>query len=383
MKYNFDQIINRQYSDSVKWNIYPKDVLPLWVADMDFISPQPVIDALQKRVAHGVFGYPFPDPQLKERITARLKNEYDWDVNVEDIEFLPGVVTGFNTVIHGLTNAGDGVLMQTPVYPPFLSAPENAKTVRQENQLVRGVDQYEIDFDDFEKQIQKNTSLFLFCNPHNPVGRVFSKPELEKLAEICLRHDLLVCSDEIHCDLIYSGYQHIPIASLDPEIAKQTITVMAPSKTFNIAGLGCSFAVVQNPDLKKKLQQGFQGLVSHVNLLGYTAALAAYQEGEEWLSQLLVYLEGNRDFLVDFVREHLPGVKMTVPQGTYLAWLDFNSLDLPLEAHQYFLETAKVGLNDGKTFGAGGEGFVRLNFGCPRSILEDALNRLQSALFPS
>ncbi len=383
MKYNFDEGIERRNSDSVKWNYYPQDALPLWVADMDFVSPQPVIDALQVRVQHGVFGYPLPNPALKEVISARLKHSYGWQVNPDEIEFLPGVVNGFNAVIHALTQPGDGVLMQTPVYPPFLSAPENAKAIRQESRMVRGIEQYQIDFADFETQIKENTSLFLFCNPHNPLGRVFTMPELEKLAEICLRHDVAICSDEIHCDLIFKGYQHIPIASLAPEIAARTITLMAPSKTFNIAGLECSFAVVQNPALKKQLEAAYQGLVSHVNIMGYTAALAAYEHGQDWLDQVLVYLEGNRDYLVDFVRQQLPDVTMTVPEGTYLAWLDFNAFDFPTSPFEYLMQEAKVALNDGKTFGSGGEGFVRLNFGCPRKTLERALKRLQQAVYPA
>ncbi len=383
MEYNFDEIINRNNSDSVKWNYYRKDALPLWVADMDFVSPQPVIKALQQRVQHGVFGYPWPDSALKEVICTRLKNLYDWNVKPEEIEFLPGVVNGFNAVIHALTAPGEGVLMQTPVYPPFLSAPENARAIRQESRLVRGEEQYEIDFVEFESQIKLNTSLFLFCNPHNPVGRVFTKQELEKMAEICLRHDVAICSDEIHCDLIFKGYQHLPIASLSSEIAAKTITLMAPSKTFNIAGLECSFAVVQNPEMKKRLEAAYQGLVSHVNIMGYTAALAAYKHGQEWLDQLLVYLEQNRDYLVDFVHQNLPDVKMTVPEGTYLAWLDFTNLNLQPSPFEFLLTEAHVALNDGKTFGSGGEGFVRLNFGCPRKTLEDALKRLQEAIYPS
>lgn len=383
MKYNFDEIIDRSNSDSVKWNYYGKEVLPVWVADMDFVSPQPVIDALLKRVQHGVFGYPLPDPTLKEVICVRLRKLYGWVVTPDEIEFLPGVVNGFNAVIHALTKPGDGVLMQTPVYPPFLSASQNAQAIRQESQLVRGDDQYQIDFADFESQIKDNTSLFLFCNPHNPVGRVFTKQELEKLAEICLRHDMAICSDEIHCDLIFKGFQHIPIASLSPQIAAKTITLMAPSKTFNIAGLECSFAVIQNPEMKKRLQAAYQGLMSHVNIMGYTAALAAYQDGQEWLEQLLVYLEGNRDYLVDFVRQNLPDVKITVPEATYLAWLDFNRLNLPKNPSEFLLKEAKTALNDGKAFGSGGEGFARLNFGCPRKMLEDALNRLQEAVYPS
>lgn len=380
MQYNFDEIIDRQKSDSIKWNLFDKDVLPFWVADMDFRSPQPVIDALEARVKHGVFGYPGEDQKLKEVICERMFRLYDWSVTPEDIVFLPGVVNGFNLVIQALTRPGQAVLMQPPVYHPFLSAPQNADAIKKESPLHQDKNgKYFIDFDQFEKSIDADTSLFLFCNPHNPVGRVFTKEELSQMAEICLKTNTFICSDEIHADFIFDGYRHVPIATLSEEIAMNTVTLMAPSKTYNIAGLGMSFAIVQNPDLREKLNNAKKGIVPHVNILGMTAASAAYQFGDEWLGQLMMYLQENWRVLVDFVQKNIPAIKVTPMEGTYLAWLDCR--DLPVEnPYEFFLKNARIAFNDGKIFGSGGEGFIRFNFGCPRSQLLEGLRRMKEAL---
>lgn len=381
MQYNFDEIIPRRETESIKWNRYGKEILPFWVADMDFRSPQPVIDALEARVKHGVFGYPSENLTLKETIKERLSNLYHWHISLEDIVFLPGVVNGFNLVIHALTQPGQQVLMQPPVYHPFLSAPQNAGTLRKEAPLQMDSNRrYQIDFDQFEGAFDSNTSIFLLCNPHNPVGKVFTENELLSMADICLNKDVYICSDEIHADIIYPGYQHTPIASLSPEIALKTITLMAPSKTFNIAGLGFSFAVAQNPELRNKLKQARVGIVPEVNLLGYTAALAAYQHGDDWLSQLLVYLEGNYRILVNYLQENIPDIKITPIEGTYLDWLDCRALELEKSPYEFFLQDAGVAFNDGKIFGTGGEGFVRFNFGCPRSMMMEGLERMKQAL---
>jgi cystathionine beta-lyase len=239
---------------------------------------------------------------------------------------------------------------------------------------------YIIDFDRFEAAITPETRLFLLCNPHNPVGRVFQNDELEKLAQICLRHNLTICSDEIHCDLIFSGSRHIPIASLSPEIAHNTITLMSPSKTFNLAGLKFSFAIVPNPELRKRMEAARQGLVGGINIMGRVAALAAYRDGQPWLDQLLPYLQANRDLLVNFIHERVPGLRVTPPEGTYLAWLDCRNILSKGDPFSLFLERGRIALQDGREFGAGGEGFLRLNFGCPRATLEDGLARILSAL---
>ena len=248
-------------------------------------------------------------------------------------------------------------------------------------ELTRNRDgSYSVDWDLFADSITSETRLFVLCNPQNPVGKVFSRAELESLAEICLQRDVLICSDEIHCDLVYQGYRHIPIASLDPVVAQNTVTLMAPSKTFNLPGLQCSFAIIQNRDLREKYIAARKGLVPWVNLMGQVAGEAAYRDGGDWLAQLLQYLEDNRDYLSDFVQGELPGLSMAEPQGTYLAWLDCRETRIPGNPHEFFLEKAGVAFNDGKIFGRGGGGFVRINFGCPRSILAEALERMKGAL---
>lgn len=381
MIYNFDEMPDRKATESVKWHYFDEDVLPMWVADMDFVSPQPVIDALQARVAHGVFGYPGDLPGLREVIVDRMALNYNWQIIPQDLTFVPGVVTGLNMAVHAFVGSQGGLLIQPPVYMPFLSAAQNAQGICQEAELVYRADGgYEIDWDAFEAAITPQTRMFLLCNPHNPVGRVFTQAELERMAEICLRHHLIICSDEIHGDLIFSGHHHIPIASLSPEVARSTITLMAPSKTFNIAGLSCSFAVIPNPELRSRFHNANLGLVHGVNVLGMVAAKAAYQDGQEWLEQLLVYLQGNRDLLYKFVNEQLPGVKMFCPEGTYLAWLDCRAAGIGDKPCEFFIEKARVALSEGAAFGKGGEGFVRLNFGCPRAMLVEALQRMRQAL---
>jgi cystathionine beta-lyase len=384
MAHDFGQHIDRRYSDSIKWHYYDKDVLPMWLADMDFKSPDPVIRALHERVEHGVFGYGTAPPELREAIVERLQRLYGWQVSPKALVFLPGVVTGFNLACHAATSPGDGVLIQTPAYWPILSAPAGAGLTNDEMELTRAPDgRYEIDLDVFEKAITDRTRIFILCNPHNPVGRVFRREELEQMAEICLRHNIVICSDEIHCDLVFQGSRHLPMASLAPEIADQTITLMAPSKTFNLPGLKCSVAIVQNPELRKKLKSTHTGLVHGVNIMGYTAALAAYRYGQPWLDELLRYLEANLDFLLQYVETHLPGITMSRPEGTYLAWLSCHEAGIPGNPHEFFLQQARVAVTDGAIFGRGGEGFVRLNFGCPRSILTETLSKMKEALLAS
>jgi cysteine-S-conjugate beta-lyase len=381
MTYDFDQCIDRCCTESSKWHCYDADVLPMWVADMDFRSPEPIVTALRERVEHGVFGYGMEPAELRGVIVDWLQRLYGWQVGPEALVFVPGVVTGFNLACHALASPGDGVLMQTPVYYPILRAPSCACLTNDEMELTRRPDgHYEIDFDQFEQTITDRTRVFVLCNPHNPVGRVFRRDELERMAEICLRHNVVICSDEIHSDLVFSGHPHVPIASLAPEIADRTITLMAPSKTFNVAGLSCSVAIVQNPELRKKLKATHTGLVHGVNIMGYVAALAGYRDGRPWLDALLRYLEANRDFLAQYVEEHLPGVTMSKPEGTYLAWLNCREASIPGNPQEFFLNKARVAVNDGKVFGRGGEGFVRLNFGCPRSMLTEALDRMHAAL---
>lgn len=381
MKYNFDDLPDRKNSESIKWHYFDEDVLPMWVADMDFVSPEPVVRALRERVEHSVFGYAACVPGLQEAIIAWIAGRYQWEVKPEEIVFVPGVVTGAQMAVHAFAGNSGGLLIQPPIYMPFLRIAQNAGAVRQDALLSADPGgYYTVDDAVFEAAITEQTRMFLLCNPHNPVGRVFTRSELERMAEICLRHDLIICSDEIHSDLIYSGHRHTPIATLSEEVAARTVTLMAPSKTFNIAGLSCSFAIIPNPELRRRFEAGHMGLVHGVNLMGLVAAEAAYRAGQEWLDQLIPYLEANRDALCRFVADEMPGVKMFCPEGTYLAWLDCREAGITSYAGKYFLEKARVALVDGEAFGPGGEGFVRLNFGCPRGMLMEALERMKNAL---
>jgi cystathionine beta-lyase len=380
MKYDFDRVIERRGTDSYKWKDYGDDVLPMWVADMDFVSAEPIIQALHERIDHGIFGYTRPTLELRTVIQERLKEVYRWEIGEEEIVFLPGLVTGLNLVYHAFSNPGDGVLIQPPIYFHFVRDPVIHGRVLDDPPLFQKGDTYEIDFTIFEKAIGDRTKVFLFCNPHNPVSRVFTAKELEKVAGICLRHGVLICSDEIHCDLLYPGYRHVPIATLGPEVANQTITLMAPSKTYNLAGLHCGFAIIQNSKLRRTLQTFSSGLIPSVNIMGHIAALAAFGSGQEWLDQVLDYLKGNRDYLAQYIKEKLPSIRMTKMEATYLAWLDCRETGIPGNPFDFFLKEAKVALNDGVTFGRGGEGFVRLNFACPRKTLSEALGRMSCAL---
>jgi len=383
MSHDFDRPPARRGSDSLKWQRYG-DALPLWVADMDFAAPEPVLAALHDRVRHGVFGYGAPPAELTEVLCARMAELYRWTVEPEQIVYLPGLVSGLNVVCRAVGEPGDEVLVQAPVYPPFLTAPG-----QQERHLViaeltaetrAGRLYYTFDDDAFAAAIGPRTRLFILCHPHNPVGRAFDVEELRRLAALCARHDLTICSDEIHCDLLFDGRRHTPFATLSPEIAQRCVTLMAPSKTFNIPGLGASFAIIQNPELRRRFQQAMRGIVPDANVLGLTAALAAYQHGGAWLRELLDYLAANRAFLVDAIDRTLPGIRTTVPEATYLAWLDCRDAGIPGNPHRFFLERAGVALNDGATFGPGGAGFVRLNFGCARATLAEGLERMGTAL---
>ncbi len=378
---NFDRIIDRRNTDSAKWERYG-DALPLWVADMDFRSPEPVIEALRARVEHGVFGYTMPPPELRHVVQSWLYRRHNWQVEEEAISFVPGVMRGVHMAARAIGQEGDGILVQPPVYYPFFAVPENSQRTLQLSEIQQTNGRYQVDFDAFEEAITERTSLFLLCNPHNPLGRAFSPAELGRMAEICLKHDLHICSDEIHNDLIFSEAKHTPIAALDPEIARRTVTCLAPSKTFNIPGLSCSVMVIQDTELRERVTAAGAGLVRGSNMMGYTAALAAYRDSEAWLEALLRYLQANRDYVFGFVQDRLPGVRMTKPEATFLAWLDCRDAGIPetLSPHDFFLQEAGVALNKGATFGPGGKNFVRLNFGCPRATLQKALERMEDAL---
>lgn len=384
---NFDEVIDRANTGSAKWDLFGEDVLPMWVADMDFKSPQPVIDALTERVAHGVFGYQMGMPELSELLVERMARLYNWTIKPDEIIYLPGLVPGLFLTSRIFGGDPGGILMQTPVYPPFIYGAKHFQRPVHNVDLVEttapdGTLRYEIDFDAFEAAIQPDTKVFFLCNPHNPVGRAYTPAELTRMAEICAKHDLMIVSDDIHCDLLLDdGLRHVPIASLSPEISARTVTLMAPSKTFNIAGLGASFAIVQDETIRARLKAESHGPLPGVNVLAFTAALAAYQHGQPWLDALLPYLKTNRDILVDFVQKELPSVRITRPEATYLAWLDFRALNLPdNDPFKLCLEQGKLALNNGKDFGQSGQGFARLNFGTSRVTLMQGLERLRTAL---
>ncbi len=375
--YDFEKPIDRRGTASVKWDKYrERDTIPMWVADMDFRSPPAVIQALHSRVEHGIFGYTHAPDALVETVLRRLKDRYRWKVESEWLVWLPGLVTGINVTCRAVGEDGDAVLTNIPVYPPFLSAPENNRRTLTTFPLIKSDNRWHFNFDRMEKAITPDTHLFLLCSPHNPAGRVFSIEELGRLAAICERHDIVICSDEIHCDLVLDeDKKHIPTATLNPEVARRTITLMAPSKTYNIPGLGCSFAIIPDEGLRQRFQKAMAGIVPHVNALGYTAALAAFRDGQEWLDALLNVLRNNRDQVAQTIND-TPGLSMTHVEATYLAWIDTREANLDNPAR--FFEEAGVGLSDGQDFG--GNGFVRLNFGCPRATLSEALNRIQRAM---
>ena len=383
----FDQDLGRRKSDSAKWNYYNEDVLPMWVADMDFLAPPPVVDALHARIEHGTFGYAQELPRLRELICARMEQLYHWHVTPEQIVLLPGLVSGLNLVARSSDERGSGILVNTPIYPPFLSAPTNQEREVHEAQMAlthrhdqqgRSYLYYELDFDALNAAVQPNTRMFMFCNPHNPVGRAYTLSELEQIAEFCLRHNLAICSDEIHSDLVLGQTQHIPIAAVHPQLAERSITLLAPSKTYNMPGLGCSLAIIPNSELRQRVQRTASGIIPHVNLLGVVAATAAYGEGEAWLTQLKQYLTSNRNLLFDFVKTNLPEVELTLPEATYLAWLDFRAYGIE-DPYAFFLEHAKVALSSGKSFGEPGQGFARLNFGTTKTLLQEGLQRIANA----
>ncbi|RDE19654.1 putative C-S lyase [Motiliproteus coralliicola] len=373
----FDRPIDRQLTSSQKWDKYrDQDILPMWVADTDFHAPGPVIEALQERVAHGVFGYTNPPQELVDVVIERLARLYDWKIEPEWIVWLPGLVCGLHLACRSVGERGSSVISPTPVYPPFTSAPGLSERRLIQLPLIAQGDRSVIDFDRLEASIEPDTRLILFCNPHNPGGAVYRRDELERLNAICQRHDLVLCSDEIHCDLILEpGIEHIPAASLSADAAARTITLMAPSKTFNIAGLGCSLAIIPDPKLRQAFRRTRRGIVPDVNLLGYTASLAAFRDGDDWNRQQCDYLRSHRDYLLREINA-IEGISLAPFEATYLAWIDVSALGL--ENPPAFFEAAGVGLSPGADFGD--KNYMRMNFGCTRELLEEAVRRIRKAV---
>ncbi|MBW2648212.1 MAG: PatB family C-S lyase [Deltaproteobacteria bacterium] len=377
MIYDFDRPVDRRGTNSLKWDMYKgKEIIPLWVADMDFRVSPAIIRALQAHIDHGVFGYTLAPGELIDVVIGRLATQYKWKIEREWIVWLPGLVTGINMACRAVGDTGDEVLTTVPIYPPFLTTPKNSSRELRTVPLIESAGGWEIDFDLLEHAITPRTRILLLCSPHNPTGRLFTRDELCTLAQICERHDLVICSDEIHCELVLDkDKEHIPTATLSPEVEQRTITLMAPSKTFNIPGLGCSFAIISDEPLRRQFLRAMRGIVPHVNALGYTAALAAYRDSRDWHLAMLDYLRENGDIVERFI-ETMPGLSMHHVDATYLAWIDTRQTGMKNPVKTF--EEAGVGLSDGKPFGA--EGFVRLNFGCPRPLLEEALQRMRKIM---
>ena len=370
---DFDRVIDHRGGDSMKWNRYAgRDVLPLWVADMDFAAPPAIVEALRKRVAHACFGYSEPWPALYEAVLGNLRREYGWRVAAEWLVWLPGLVTGLNVACRAID--GD-VLTATPIYPPFLSAPRLSGRRLATVALRHEAGRWGWDFAGLEAARTPASRLLLLCHPHNPVGRAWNLDELREIADFCRRHDLIVCSDEIHCGLILDEErQHLPLALLDGDLARRSITLMAPSKTYNIPGLGCAFAVVPDATLRRRFIAATRGIVPHVNTLGLVATEAAYRDCDDWRRTLLGVLRRNRDRVEEAIAD-LPGLAVSHVEATYLAWIDATGLGIDDPAA--FFEAAGVGLSDGADFAL--PGWVRLNFGCPRATLDAALERMRVA----
>lgn len=377
--FDFDTVIDRHGTGSAKWSRYPAEVLPMWVADMDFASAPEIIAAIRRRLDHPLLGYSVARDELRQVIVADMAAKYGWAISAEDIVFLPGVEPGFNMALNGFLSAGDGLLINTPIYRPIFMASTHWQLRRVVVELLAGDGGYGFDATDFAAGL-KQSKAFLFCNPHNPTGKVFTRAEVEAIAEQCLAHDTLIISDEIHCDLLFDGRVHTPIAALSPQVANRTITLMAASKTYNVAGLKTAFAIVQNKELRERFSASRRGMVDSVNIFGLEATLAALTQGQAWKDAAVAYLQGNRDFLAAQIASRFPGIRMLVPEGTFLAWLDCSALELAPDPHSFFLDTAKVGFSAGPEFGDTYGQYVRLNFGCPRALLVEGLNRMERAL---
>ena len=385
MPINFDSTPNRRDPNvKNKWTWYPNDVLPMWVADMDFPAPKPILNELRKVVDHGVLGYEMPSQSLQETVATRMDRLYRWKVKPASVVAVTGIVSGFTVAARAFGSKKKGVLVQTPVYNEFHEVKNNVGIPQVNAPLVERVNgnilRYEIDWDVFKKQVKK-AGIFLLCNPHNPLGIIFSRKDLLQMARICIENNVLIVSDEIHSELLLDDHTFTPMAKLSSEIAEHTITLIAPSKTFNVAGLFCGFAIIPNEKLRLRYDKEVNHLRLHVNSLGLHAARIAYSgQCDDWLKELRRYLTGNRDFLLEYVTKHMPGVRTTIPDATYLGWLDFTQTDIKGAAYDFFLKEAKVALSDGKIFGVENDSYVRINFGTSRKLLKQGLDRMRKAL---
>jgi len=384
MAYNFDELPNRRNTRSIKWTQYPADVLPMWVADMDFPAAPQITDALQKQIQHGVLGYELLSGSLRELVSRRMMKLYGWEVDPDSIVYIAGVGNGYNIATRLLCSSKRGYLIQTPVYNEFHDiAPKTGfpqRTARLEKRVEGSRLRYEVDFDAFEREVKK-AGMFLLCHPHNPVGKVYSLRELKRMAEICLEHGVTIVSDEIHSELLLGGTTFTPLASLSSDIEARTITLISASKTFNVPGLACAFAIIPDPQLRQRFAKIADGMSFEISTPGLTAAGIAFAgKADAWLKSLRRYLTSNRDFAIKYLETHIPNLRVTKPDATYLMWLDCSELKLKTSPYEFFLKNAKVAFSNGMYFGADCEQCVRLNFGTTRQVLTDALERVQKSL---
>lgn len=388
MKYNFDEIIERHGTDSIKYDFAkrlgkPEDVLPLWVADMDFRAPQPVLDALEARVHHGIFGYSESGAAYLEAVQSWYARRFGWDIQPGWIVKAPGVVYALSTAVRAFTNPGDAVLIQQPVYYPFAEVVRDNERVPVINELCYADGRYTVDFEDFEEKIIRHqVRMFILCSPHNPVGRVWTREELTRMGDLCVRHGVIVVSDEIHADFVFPGTKHTVFAAIKPEFADITVTCTAPSKTFNLAALEISNIIISNPSLKQDFVKAIKRSgISQMGIMGLIACESAYNNGDEWLDALLVYLAENLAFVRDFLQKRLPMLGLVEPEGSYLLWIDCHALGLTDDQLDSLLtQKAKLWVSMGRVFGAGGEGFIRINIACPKALLERAFSQLEQAI---
>ncbi len=385
MKYDFDKIIDRRNTLSCKWDLADEDILPMWVADMDFMTAQPIIDALVKRAQGGIFGYSVYTDDVYDAIKGWFKRRHNWDIEKEWIQFSPGIVPALHAFTRIFVKSGEKILMNSPVYYPFFKSAQRNGIEAVDNELIYKNGRYEIDFDDFEKKAaDPAVKMFYLCSPQNPGGRLWTREELERMGRICLENHVLVVADEIHCDLVYPGKKHIPFGTLDEDIVNNSIICTAPTKTFNLAGLQISSVIIKDSELRKMYADymtasGFD--YGEAGTFGLEALRAAYKYGDEWLDSLMVYIQENLDFLCKYVSENLPKAKVMIPDATYLVWIDFSDYGIESRTlHKTLKYEGKIWLDEGYLFGKAGEGFERINIACPRKTLEEGLRRIKDCI---
>jgi cystathionine beta-lyase len=395
MRYDFDTMCDRKNTGCAKWDAVKtifgrEDVIPMWVADMDFPAAEPIVKALRNRARHPFYGYTMPSLSLTEAVVDRMKRKFNWKIEPEWVVFTPGIIPALNIAVRALTHPGDEIVLQEPVYYPFFSVVTGSGCQIAHNNLILTRGRYRMDFNNLKSKFQPREGMrashsrvkaVILCNPQNPIGRLWSREELTRLGEIVISHGAVVISDEIHCELLYHGYRHTPFGAISPEFARNSIVCMAPSKTFNLPGLEASSIIIPDHKLREVFNDIRSGMVPGLNIFGLAAMEAAYRDGDAWLEQLLDYLQTNMDFTLEYFKERIPKIKVIPPQGTYLLWLDFRVLGLDdMTLRKFMREQARVGFDDGFLFGAGGSGFQRMNIACPRSILREALGRIEKAV---